>query len=164
MAYRQWLRFVLTAVLVQCSMPAWPAASIHIIGHPATATLHPDRAMLVNIFKRRMRVDKQGKSLIPVNLPVEHPLRSVFSILLFGQQPETMERYWNEQYFKGVSPPYVLSSMEAVRRFIASTPGAIGYVLNCQDEEGVNLLLDIPLSSEQVRQVSELCELIPDHP
>jgi hypothetical protein len=75
-----------------------------------------------------------------------------------------MERYWNEQYFKGISPPFVLSSMEAVRRFVASTPGAIGYVLDCQDEEGVDLLLEIPLSPDQLQQVSGLCQAMPGLP
>ena len=154
----QWIRLLIITLLAQCSLPAWPAASIHVIGNPVTKDLHPDVTMLVNIFKRKMRVDKEGKTLIPVNLPVDHPLRSVFSMTLFGQQPEAMERYWNEQYFKGISPPFVLSSMEAIRRFVASTPGAIGYVMDCQSKEGVEMLLDIALSSDQQRKLAGLCE------
>ena len=33
-----------------------------------------------------------------------------------------------------------------------------------QDEEGVDLLLDIPLSPDQLQQVSGLCQAMPGHP
>jgi hypothetical protein len=36
--------------------------------------------------------------------------------------------YWNEQYFHGVLPPIILGSEEAVVRYVASRPDAIGYV------------------------------------
>jgi hypothetical protein len=44
------------------------------------------------------------------------------------------------QYFQGITPPHVLSSEEAMLRFVASTAGAIGYALPCHIDERVQVL------------------------
>jgi len=152
------LQCAMTFMLLPFSLSAWGVTSIQVIGHSAADMPHADKPLLANIFMRRVRVNKQGKALVPVNLPVDHPLRSIYSEILFGQQPQAMEQYWNEQYFKGISPPFVVSSMEAVRRFVAGTPGAVGYVINCQDDDRAEVLLKIPLSVEQTRKISGLCQ------
>ena len=151
------LQSLMIFMLLPFSQPAWSAKSIHVIGHSTDTVKQVDRSLLSNIFKRRIRVNKEGTALVAVNLPVDHPLRKVFSEILFGQDPQAMERYWNEQYFKGISPPFVLSSMEAVKRFVVSTPGAIAYVLDCQGDERTEILFDIPLSVQQSRQLDGFC-------
>lgn len=152
------LQCVITIMLLPFSLSTCSAASIQVIGHSAAEVPNTDKPLLTNIFMRRIRVNKQGTALVPVNLPVDHPLRGIYSEILFGQQPQAMEQYWNEQYFKGISPPFVVSSMEAVRRFVAGTPGAVGYVLDCQDDDRADVLLKIPLSVEQTRKISGLCQ------
>ena len=51
--------------------------------------------------------------------------------------PEALDAYWNQQYFLGVTPPHVLGSEAAVSRFVAATPGAIGYRSACPDDSAV---------------------------
>jgi hypothetical protein len=48
-------------------------------------------------------------------------------------------------YFHGLLPPHVLASTEAVLRFVASTPGAIGYVPLCDADARVTMLLAIDI-------------------
>jgi hypothetical protein len=83
---------------------------------------------LKQVYLRKTLLDKNGKRWIPLNLQVSDKLRQSFSLALFKKRPEEQESYWNEQYFHGINPPEVLASEEAVLRFVAITPGAIGYV------------------------------------
>ena len=83
------------------------------------------------IFLRKKLYWPNGKRMRPANLPTQHDLRQRFSQRVLGSLPETQTEYWNEQYFHGVSPPHVVNSQEAMLRYVADTPGAIGYVDAC---------------------------------
>jgi ABC-type phosphate transport system substrate-binding protein len=109
------------------------------------------REELDRIYRRKKLFWESGARIIPVNLPATHPLRRSFSRLVFGALPEDMEAYWNAQYFHGISPPYVLASEEAVLQFIATTPGAIGYVNATAVNGHVQVLLYLPLASGEKR-------------
>ncbi len=100
---------------------------------------------LRRIYLRKSTLDGNGKRWIPVNLPVSDKLREGFSLVLFKKRPEDQEDYWNEQYFHGINPPEVLASEEAVLRFVAMTPGAIGYVRKRNVDDRVKILTVISI-------------------
>ena len=89
------------------------------------------REELALAYKRKKLFWADGSKLQPVNLPVANPLRRAFSQAVIGASPQDLEQYWNDMYFHGVSPPYVLGSEAAVLRFVIETPDAIGYVSFC---------------------------------
>jgi ABC-type phosphate transport system substrate-binding protein len=105
----------------------------------------PSREELASIYGRKKLFWENGARIIPVNLPAAHPLRRSFSRLVLGAPPEAMAAYWNAQYFHGIAPPYVLASEEAVLQFVATTPGAIGYVSASAVNRQVRVLLTLPL-------------------
>jgi len=82
---------------------------------------------------------------VPINLGIDNPLRLAFSKKLFKQSPTEMETFWNIQYFKGIIPLYVVTSEEAVLRFVASTPGAIGYINPCHLDSRVRVLITLTI-------------------
>jgi ABC-type phosphate transport system substrate-binding protein len=98
---------------------------------------------LALIFKRKKMFWGEGGKIQPVNLPASNPLRRAFSQAALGATPEELEKYWNDMYFHGVSPPFVLGSEEAVLRFVAETPGAVGYVPLCSADSRVAVALVI---------------------
>ena len=100
-----------------------------------------DRRRLARVFRGQIKVGRDGQRLHPVNLPARHPLRVAFSRALFHRSPEEMAQYWNEQYFQGNTPPHVVASEEAMLRFVARTPGAIGYVAACHVDDRVRVIL-----------------------
>lgn len=95
---------------------------------------------LAQIYRRKMRYWQDGRKIEPVNLPATEPLRQMFSRRVLKMEPEELEAYWNQQYFQGVFPPYMLPSEEAVIRFVADTPGAIGYVSACAADSRIAVL------------------------
>lgn len=107
------------------------------------------------IFLRKKLFWTKGGRINPVNLPAGHLLRQGFSRWVLGDTPEEMERYWNDLYFHGISPPFVLGSPEAVLRFVSQTPGAIGYVSFCDVDTRVKVALILsesgPVSEDAAR-------------
>jgi hypothetical protein len=116
-----------------------PAIAVIVGRHPVpTAPLNP--TLVAGIFARKRLLWDDRSPIVAVNLPAAHPLRRDFSVWLFRRTPEEMQDYWNDQYFHGVLPPPVLASEEAVLRFVASTPGAIGYVSSCVADHRVEVI------------------------
>ncbi|HEY8682165.1 MAG TPA: hypothetical protein VIM06_03270 [Rhodanobacter sp.] len=121
--------------------------NIVVITAPQAPRLSFDRYTLRNVFLKKIFVDKDGQRLIPVNLPAGFPLRKMFVQEVTHLPDAQQDDYWNRQYFQGVSPPYVLASQQAVVRFVAATPGAIGYVMSCYVDSSVRVVFELTLSS-----------------
>jgi hypothetical protein len=60
---------------------------------------------LVLIYKRKKLFFTDGSKALPVNLPTSSPLRREFSRAVLAATPEELEKYWNDMYFHGISPP-----------------------------------------------------------
>lgn len=121
---------------------AWAADRLFVVIAAADAVeRHLSRETVSQIFSRKQNHWENGMHIEPVNLPATHPLRRAFSQAMLGHLPEEMEDYWREMYFHGVLPPHVLASEEAVILFVASTPGAIGYVSTCSPDRRVTVVL-----------------------
>jgi ABC-type phosphate transport system substrate-binding protein len=97
------------------------------------------------IFLRKTRLSPQGEAWVPVNLNAHQHLRKILNQTILQKNHVDLERYWNEQYFNGVTPPYVLASEEAVIRFVSETPYAIGYILSCHIDARVKTVYTLSL-------------------
>lgn len=116
-----------------------------IITAPDAPRLTFARNTLRDVYLKKIFVDGRGQRLTPVNLPSGAPLREAFAHVILHMDDGELQDYWNKQYFQGVSPPYVLASEDAVVRFVAKTPGAIGYVAACQVDASVRVVMTIAL-------------------
>jgi len=96
--------------------------------------VHPSRDVtlavqdVAQIFLRKQRFWEDGSPVVPLNREAGSALREAFSRRVFGISSSALAAYWNEQYFLGTFPPPTLSSSEAMKRYVASQPNAIGYV------------------------------------
>ncbi len=134
----------LTLLPLAMPCPAADTAAVRLVviasaSQPLKLALDHDE--LRNIYLKKIFIDEDGRRLIPVNLPPGTPLRALFASRLIGMGEPQLASYWNRQYFQGVIPPYVLASQQAVVRFVATTPGAIGYVASCHLDDQVRVLL-----------------------
>jgi len=115
--------------------------SIAVVVPAAYAGKAPEAADLGLIYRRKKLLWPDGTRIQPTNLPPDHILRRQFSQLVLGKAPEALASYWNNLYYHGISPPRVFASEEAVLRFVAETPGAIGYVQGCATDGRVRVLM-----------------------
>ena len=142
-------------LLVAAQLPAARAAEevqIAVIVAANGPHVAADVATLRNVYLKRIVVDPAGGPLIPVNLPPDTPLRGAFVRSVLRMSDSELQEYWNSAYFHGTRPPYVLPSQAAVLRFVASTPGAIGYVASCAIDDSVRVVLYVPLPPGAMRE------------
>lgn len=142
--YNMFKNLCFTATLMLASTYALGDAGetgIAVIMAPETVMQKVSRGDLPLIFKYKRRFWPDGRRIQAVNLSPSNPVRRAFSQEVFGRSPEELDEYWRDMYFHGVLPPYVLASEEAVIRFVATTPGAIGYVSRCAVDSRVTVVL-----------------------
>lgn len=147
----------MSLALLTWAGPARAEENIAVITGPNKPSLVFNRANLRDLFLKRIEIDDAGHPLAPLNLPPADPLREAFSLALLGQRPSGLQRYWAEQYFHGISPPFVVRSREAMLRYVAETPGAVGYVALCQIDKRVQVVAKIPATAELEDRLHELC-------
>lgn len=83
---------------------------------------------LSRIYLKRKVLWEGGKAIVPINLSSQHPLRNSFTRKILNRGHAELVNYWNEQHFKGISPPAVVESEEAVKLMARQVEGAIGYI------------------------------------
>jgi len=118
---RLWVFLISIFLSVSC------AADIVVITNKETNLDSISREELRKVYLK-IKTFVNGQKVIPVNLPPSSPLRKVFQEKVLNMDNEQLNLYWNEMYFHGVEPPIVLSSEEAVKRFVKKVKGAIGYI------------------------------------
>ena len=137
-------RAVLAAVLLVMSFATAAAPedrpAIAVIVHPSrTTALTSD--LLGQIYLRRKRFWDDGTPIVPLNLSAGAPLRARFGATVLRQSEARLADYWNRQYFYGILPPATLASAEAVRRYVAADPRALGYVPASEVDGSVRVTL-----------------------
>jgi hypothetical protein len=115
---------------------------VAVIVHPGR---HAELSLeeVTQIYLRRKRFWNDGTAIVPLNLPSAVPLREHFSRIVLHQAEPRLADYWNRQYFYGILPPATLASTEAVRRYVASDPNAIGYVPVSEVDGSVRVILHL---------------------
>lgn len=131
---------LLSALLCAFAAPAQADEAIAVIVAPQHGDARFDVSDLALVFRRKRQYWPDGSRIQPVNLAADDPVRIAFSRAVLGADPTALDNYWNEEYFRGIRPPYVVGSSEAMLRFVADTPGAVGYVSACQASSAVAVI------------------------
>ncbi len=114
------------------------AGPVEIIIHPSSKVTTITRAELSKIFLKRLRTWSDGTRAEPVDQVPSSAAREEFSELVHGRSVVTVEVYWKRMIFSGRGvPPRELESDAAVIEFVRSTPGAVGYITDSEELEGV---------------------------
>jgi ABC-type phosphate transport system substrate-binding protein len=136
------LGIALALTILAPSSIAGQEVRVAVIVHPGRrAELSIEE--IAQIYLRRKRFWDDGATIVPLNLPSQAPLRARFSRTVLQQSETRLADYWNRQYFYGILPPTTLASTEAVRRYVASDPNAIGYVPVSEVDGSVHVVLQL---------------------
>ena len=103
-------------------------APFRVIVHPQVKGSQIPRAALSSIFLKQAPKWGDGSSVLPVDQSVRSSVRKSFSGDVLQQGIVEVQVYWQRKMATGVTPPPVKTSDEEIVSFVASTPGAIGYV------------------------------------
>ena len=123
------LSALVVAVLAAGAAPVVSAdARYRVIVHPQVKGNQIPRAALSSIFLKQASKWGDGRVAQPVDQSVRSPVRSAFSNSVLQQGIVEVQVYWQRRMARGQVPPPVKTSDEDIVAFVASTPGAIGYV------------------------------------
>jgi len=140
--WRRCTRYLgLLILLVAARMAAADDHLAVIVAPSRTAQLTV--ADIAQIYLRKRRYWATGDAIVPVNREADCPARTHFTRVVFGGESRWLATYWNRQYFRGVLPPATLASDEAVKRFVAAVPNAIGYVDARAVDDSVRVVLQL---------------------
>jgi ABC-type phosphate transport system substrate-binding protein len=128
-----------------CALLAAPAGAddLVVIVHPTQAA-RLDAGGVAQIYLKQRRRWPGGETIVPVNREPGSAERDQFADAVLGRSSQQLALYWNRQYFHGVQPPATLASDEAVRRFVAGEPRAIGYLRASALDDSVRVVLQLP--------------------
>lgn len=112
-----------------------------VIVHPRTASTRMDRAFLAEAFLRRTTVWPDDTPIKPVDQVQDSAVRQRFSQEVLSRSVVSVRSYWQQRIFSGDGiPPPELANDQAVVTYVASHPGAIGYVAAGSSLAGVRSL------------------------
>lgn len=104
------------------------------------------RAQLTRLFFKQDTKFPGGQPASPIDLVASSPAREAFSKAVLGRGVGPVKTFWQGQIFAGrASPPVEKSAESDIVAFVASTPGAVGYVSSgAVIGDGVKLLSIAP--------------------
>ena len=135
------------ALLFVLLMRGWwlqPAQEIVLVSRKSPGETISERTA-ARVFLKERLFWKDGSRIVPVNLPPDHAARQTFSQAVLRRERRELVAYWNEQHFKGVNPPVVLESEDAVKAFLRQVDGAVGYLRSDQVDPDFTVLLVVQL-------------------
>ena len=103
-------------------------ALYRVIVHPQVKGTQIPRAALSSIFLKQAPRWGDGRTVLPVDQSMRSSVRKSFSADVLQQGIVEVQVYWHRRMAAGVTPPPVKTTDEEIVSFVASTPGAIGYV------------------------------------
>lgn len=121
---------VILIVLIAAAVRAeTPRAGYVVIVYPKIPVTRVDRRFLAEVFLRRTTRWSDDTLIRPVDLGPDSPARGRFSLDILSRSVASMRSYWQQRIFSGQGlPPPELADDDAVVAYVASHPGAIGYV------------------------------------
>ena len=105
------------------------ATAIAVIVHP-TNDQEIDKRFLKRVWERAELRWRNGKSILPLDLPDADPLRRAFSKAILHKTPQQMQEHYVEVKIKARAKPpqpLVQKSVEAVLALVEENAGVIGY-------------------------------------
>lgn len=135
------IRIALTGVLGGLAVPA-PGDIVLIARREPGESVTPRTA--ARLFLKEKLFWRDGTRIVPVNLPPDHEARELFSKSVLKRSRRDLVEFWNEEHFKGVNPPVVLESEDAVKAFVRQVDGAVGYIRRDRLEPDLKVLLVVP--------------------
>lgn len=137
------LSVALASLAVLAWLPADAAAAdaFKIVAHPDVPVDRIARNDLARIFMKKEIQWSNGTPTVPVDRPAEADVRESFSRAVHQKGTSAVAAYWQKQIFSGRDVPPVTRASDAdVVAFVASTPGAIGYVAPGASTSGVKTI------------------------
>ena len=132
-------KILVVALLLFGYVELW-AAEFVVIANPSVPATKLTQDELSAIYLLRTSNWPDGTRTVPVNREAGSKARAMFSMRVLRQTETALDAHWNRMNFKGVTPPLIQESDQAVLSFVQRVSGAIGYVSASLELKNVKVL------------------------
>ncbi len=129
---------------IMMGLPLTVAAQVAVISHPGTTITGAKADQIADVFMGKSDAIGAATGLKPVDQNEGSPVREAFYKTAAGRDSAQMKAYWARLTFTGkAKPPQAFASDAEVKKHVAATPGAIGYVSAGAADSTVKLVLTV---------------------
>lgn len=133
--------FVRLVSLLTLTLCAQHPGAAQIVVHAGVAQQQLDVAVVRQLFTLRLPRWSDGTGVYVLVLPDAHPLHREFCKGLLNLYPRQLRRVWERHLYSGAGAlPIEVGSVEEMRKRVAETPGAIGYLPDGAAVRGARVL------------------------
>jgi ABC-type phosphate transport system substrate-binding protein len=111
-----------------CGEASGAPPTFRIVGHPDLPVREVAKKELAAVFLARTERWSDGTAAIPVDQSMRATIRTDFSHDVLGLSMLGVQAHWQKAMSEGQRPPVVRATDADVVAFVATTPGAVGYV------------------------------------
>lgn len=137
------LRSAGLGTLLCASLAGGPAAAEVVVIVNKSGPDAMTKEQISDVFLGKASTLPGGASAAPYDLPEASPLREEFYTKATGKSAAQVKSYWAKMAFTGKGTPPKEGTSAEVRKAVASTPGAIGYVEKSAVDGSVKAVLTI---------------------
>ena len=117
------------------------AAAFKVIVNGSVRSESLPKKVVSDLFLKKAQKWPNGAPAVPVDQVESSASRDPFSRSVHGKPAAAIKSYWTQQIFAGREvPPVEKKTDDEVVAFVKSTPGAIGYVSDSANVDGVRVL------------------------
>ena len=130
---------VASGALLSAALPAFADQALIANASVGVESLSLNTTRL--LFSMQLPQWPDGSAVRVFVLPDDHPRHRAFSKDLLTLYPRQLRRVWDRQLYSGTGQaPEIVADEEAMRKAVAGTPGAIGYLSREMIDDTVNEL------------------------
>ncbi len=134
------MRWLLLAGILGSVVPS-AAADFVVVVNPQVKVDHLTKAQLKRIYRKEMTEWPGDGAIIVFDQPASSEVRAAFSKKVLDATVAEVQNYWiNKKMTAGLTGPKVFRSPTLVKKFVARTPGAIGYLAPDQVDDTVKVV------------------------
>ncbi|MEW5787387.1 MAG: hypothetical protein AB1899_05995 [Pseudomonadota bacterium] len=119
----------------------FPVHALELVVHPGVAEKTLERKQARSLFSGRVNRWTDGSPVRVFVLPDDQELHQELAKQVLDIYPYQLRAAWERMRYTGMGqPPITVASEEEMRRRVAETPGAIGYVGKVQNHDKIRAL------------------------
>lgn len=127
-------------LILSLAMSVTAQAQVVVIAGKSVGDMSKDQVS--DIFLGKSTSIPGGGTAVPVDQPESSPLRDEFYSKVTGKSAAQAKSLWSKLAFTGKgTPPKEVGSSAEVKKTVAGTPGAIGYIEKAAVDDSVKVVL-----------------------
>jgi len=137
---RNTVKWIILLAGVMWAVPTL-AADFVVVVNPGVQVDHLSKEELKRIYQKEKTEWPGDGTIIPFDQSASSAVRRAFSKAVLGSTVAEVQNYWiNKKMTGGVTGPKVFHSPTLVKKFVARTPGAIGYLAPDEVDDTVKVV------------------------